>query len=395
MIENPYLEEAKKRGVIEWSFGGPTPSMTTFNDRSLMITKYGFSIPNQEAVHYIADLSPVIETFAGSGYWSWMLKQAGCDVVSTDDHSWPSVSSYPLRFGKWAEVKNVKAQNAAKTDRTLMMSWPPMSDAAAEALSAYLGNDLVYIGEGREGCTANLRFFDILEDEWELVNAVNIPRHLMIHDVMYHYTRKNKNKIAQRPPVTGWRADVISSSPPLHGFVPGKKIIVNDKMQQGYEYVLKMPIGDLSDIGMRPFHSPAEMMALGVFEGHYFTDCIGELPREWLLGARISPLAPNIRFNHYGEKSRSSLAEWRSNGWIAEQDPRGWFQWFYRAYLGRRTDDDERQVCRWRNFAPRHQGQIISKAKKLGKRADDLDIHPRQRQGLLQWSHDHVMAGQA
>jgi hypothetical protein len=191
------------------------------------------------------------------------------------------------------------------------------------------------------------------------------------------------------PSLDEWRRAVEKSSRPLDRFVPGLKIKVNDLMQTGYSYELVRPVGDLSDLGMRPHLTPAEMLAAGVFEGKYLNDCIAELPREWLLAARVSLRSPDPSINHYGAKSRSSLAEWRENGWIEDQDPRGWFQWYCRAWLGRRTPDDVRQAKRWKSFAPRHQAQIKAKAQKLGKEPGDPSVHPRQRQGLLQWAHKH------
>ena len=50
--------------------------------------------------------------------------------------------------------------------------------------------------------------------------------------------------------------------------------------------------------------------------------------------------------NRFGVKASQSLSDWELAGWIAEQDPRGWFQWYLRFFYGRRSPDDERQISR-------------------------------------------------
>ena len=52
--------------------------------------------------------------------------------------------------------------------------------------------------------------------------------------------------------------------------------------------------------------------------------------------------------NKFGVSCGQSIEEWEAAGWIAhDYDVRGWFQWYCRFFLGRRCDDDERQVGRW------------------------------------------------
>jgi len=162
----------------------------------------------------------------------------------------------------------------------------------------------------------------------------------------------------------------------------GDIVTVNDSMQRGYSYeIVATPGGDFMP-GFEPRYSPKEMLALGVFEGKYCNDCRGELPADWYEGAKIAD-KPDPSLNCFGIKSRQPLSVWRDKGWIMGPDPRGWFQWYCRYYLGRRLPEiDAAQVKRWRAFS-RHAGQIRANCD-----PGDLFCRPRQRQALLQWSHD-------
>lgn len=133
------------------------------------------------------------------------------------------------------------------------------------------------------------------------------------------------------------------------------------------------------DAGFDPAFTPAEMLALGVFEGKYLNSTRDEYPKSWFLRAKLSDV-PDPSLNLFKVKSRQPLSIWEGNGWIHPQDPWGWFQWYARYYTGRRTEDDARQIRRWRAFK-RHSQQVVINGGDLTKRH-------RQRQGLLQWSWD-------
>lgn len=164
--------------------------------------------------------------------------------------------------------------------------------------------------------------------------------------------------------------------------VINQKIAVFDKMQVDYTYILAAAVGENFAPDFCPYFSPAEMLRLGVFEGKYLSDCIREFPAEWYDGAKISE-NPDVSVNLFGVKSRQSLGVWRQKGWIYGPDPRGWFQWYCRYFLGRRLDDVDRiQIGRWKGFA-RHAGQVRANCY-----PGDVFCRPRQRQALLQWSHD-------
>lgn len=149
-------------------------------------------------------------------------------------------------------------------------------------------------------------------------------------------------------------------------------------MQQG-EYHRTRPAGDLRDHPeFTPFYTPQQMLEMGVFEGRYLNSCRAEYPVSWFIDAQLRDV-PDERANYFKLKSRMPTSWWQEKGLINDQDPRGWFEWYCRFWMGRRTDDDTRQIKRWRQIA-RHSGQV----KKGGN--GDSTKHARQRQTLLQWS---------
>ncbi len=160
-------------------------------------------------------------------------------------------------------------------------------------------------------------------------------------------------------------------------------VTVNDTMQQGYTYVLNEPMGKNFDPEFTPELSPQEMLALGVFGGKYMTDCRDEFPDEWFVNARLSPEKSDPKLNFFQVDASQSLDEWEKKGWIFEEDPRGWFQWYCRYYMGRRLlEEDQRQIKRWKAIR-RHVSQV-----KKNCVAGDLQCRPRQRQALLHWAYD-------
>ncbi|MCC7004932.1 hypothetical protein IT397_03380 [Candidatus Nomurabacteria bacterium] len=163
-----------------------------------------------------------------------------------------------------------------------------------------------------------------------------------------------------------------------------KKIIVHDKMQNGYEYLLTKKEGQDFDNNFRPELTPKDMLEIGVFGGKYMTDCKDEFPTSWFKNAKLSPQKHDSNLNFFGINASHPLSVWRKNGWIDEKnDPRGWFQWYCRYYLGRRIpNEDERQIKRWRMMA-RHVAQV-----KKNCREKDLLCRRKQRQALLHWAID-------
>ncbi|UDQ97009.1 hypothetical protein AAEX28_08135 [Lentisphaerota bacterium WC36G] len=161
-----------------------------------------------------------------------------------------------------------------------------------------------------------------------------------------------------------------------------RKIIVNDLMQQNYQYQLTELIGQNFAEDFTPDLTPKQMLELGVFGGKYMTDCRNEFPDSWFENAKLCTEFHNAELNFFKINASQPLRVWREKGWICEEhDPRGWFQWYCRYYYGRRCSDDERQIKRWR-MMKRHLIQVFKNCELL-----DMNCRRRQRQALLHWAY--------
>ncbi|HEX2512754.1 MAG TPA: hypothetical protein VHK44_09195 [Xanthobacteraceae bacterium] len=162
-----------------------------------------------------------------------------------------------------------------------------------------------------------------------------------------------------------------------------KTAVVRDKMQRGYRYALIAPRGRNFDPEFKPELTPKEMLRLGVFGGKYMTDCRAEFPKNWFDRARLASGKRDPSLNFFGVDASQPLSVWRKKGWIHADDPRGWFQWYCRYYLGRRMpDEDPRQIKRWKAMR-RHVKQVQRHCE-----SGELTCRKRQRQALLHWAYD-------
>lgn len=162
-------------------------------------------------------------------------------------------------------------------------------------------------------------------------------------------------------------------------------IHVHDRMQHGYSYELSEPVGKRFDPRFKPNLTPKQMLELGVFGGVYMRDCAAEFPGDWFVHAKFQhegSFKPDPNINYFGVNASEPLSVWQEKGWIHPQDPRGWFQWYCRYFLGRRSKDDDRQIKRWMAIA-RHIAQIRKNC-----HPGDANCRRRQRQAVLHWAYD-------
>jgi len=156
-----------------------------------------------------------------------------------------------------------------------------------------------------------------------------------------------------------------------------------------------------------PKMTPKQCIQSGIFGGIYFNPIGGrpgilgasvdikykEFPQDWFKGLKPSFYLGrryDASKNKYNVVCGSNQSAWESKGWIDPQDPRGWFQWYMRFYMGRRTDDDNRQIKRWQQVTGvngRWKKNLVNKIK-YKRNIDDYSISPRVRQTLLHWAYE-------
>lgn len=170
----------------------------------------------------------------------------------------------------------------------------------------------------------------------------------------------------------------------MNTYHPGSLIKVNEDYQDNYEYELSENPGENFDVEFKPELTPKEMLSLGIFGGNYFNSAPGEFPADWFSNVQFSDGDyADKSLNYFNINASQPLSVWEKNGWIYPEDPKGWFLWYCRYYLGRRIpEEDERQIKRWKNIK-RH----ISQLKKACAPGDE-SCRPRQRQAILHWAYD-------
>ncbi len=163
-----------------------------------------------------------------------------------------------------------------------------------------------------------------------------------------------------------------------------KQILVNEDYQKGYAYALTKEMGSEFDERFKPQLTPTEMLKLGIFGGDYFNAVPHEFPAEWFDGIRFTTIdTADKNLNYFKVNASQPLSEWVEKDWIYFEDPKGWFLWYCRYYMGRRIEtEDNRQIKRWLNIK-RHVSQLQNNCVR-----GDIACRPRQRQALLHWAYD-------
>ena len=144
-------------------------------------------------------------------------------------------------------------------------------------------------------------------------------------------------------------------------------------------------------MSFNPNKTPIEIIKEGAFSGTYFRDIYSSINGRWYRNSWkefnfLHDIDPklylsnyyDVKVNKYKINCGTSLRFWENKGW------------YCRYYLGRHSDDDERQIARWNNIVNRFKGVIVKMIKSRNAKYNDYSISPKIRQILLHWGYELV-----
>jgi len=184
LVRNPYLEEFESTSPA-WRVPPEMRKLSfeRYQLRQELVAKYAWAIPSQEAVELLVRHSPLVEMGAGTGYWAWLVRQAGGDVLAFDRYPPPDRRNrWHAGRQPWTEVKPGGARLLAKhPDRTLFLCWPPEDEPMGiDSVRAYRGDTVIFAGEPTSAGEVVREL-----DRWDLTETLDIPRWEGIHDRLF------------------------------------------------------------------------------------------------------------------------------------------------------------------------------------------------------------------
>lgn len=164
--------------------------------RNKAIQKYGFAILSENVIDRLKKYAPILEVGAGTGYWAYEFQKRAIDYIATDlKISENSYFKFDEKKSKhWTNVENLSAEEAIEKypNRTLLICWPCYNEPwAYDAVCQFKGDYVIYVGEGYEGCTADDQFHYYMDENFYLIDELNLFQWRGFHDRVFVY-RRNK-----------------------------------------------------------------------------------------------------------------------------------------------------------------------------------------------------------
>tara|TARA_A100001015_G_scaffold282666_1_gene347201 strand:- start:3316 stop:3987 length:672 start_codon:yes stop_codon:yes gene_type:complete len=156
-----------------------------------------------------------------------------------------------------------------------------------------------------------------------------------------------------------------------------------------------------------PNLSPRQIFLLGSFGGTYWREIKSKYfskklknmhknyPKSWWKEIPDDHLTRKFEdydksINKYGVRVGTPLEFWEDKGWIKKNHPYGWVHWYCDFFIGKRCEDDGRQIKRWKGLAStngRFMRFLVTQIIKKNGDWDDESISPKIRQVLQHWGY--------
>jgi hypothetical protein len=113
--------------------------------------RFSYVLPEQRLLEMVKGYSPLVELGAGTGYWAYLLRLMGADVIAYDTAPLGAArqNRYHPDVRPWTEVLQgdlpILSEHPA---RTLFLCWPPLFSTISDALHFYSGDIVLLIGDG-------------------------------------------------------------------------------------------------------------------------------------------------------------------------------------------------------------------------------------------------------
>ena len=129
--------------------------------RQGLARRFSYVLPEAHLLEVVRRYSPLVELGAGTGYWTYLLRLIGADIVAYDiaPVGGTRENRYHPNVTPWADVLSGDLPVLSRhVDRSLFVCWPPTYSALWEALRFYAGEYVIYVGDhgGRAARLAGL-----------------------------------------------------------------------------------------------------------------------------------------------------------------------------------------------------------------------------------------------
>jgi len=173
-----------------------------FYIRKVFIELFSFSIPSKESLEEIKEFvgnQVVSEYMSGTGYWAYLMNKAGIKTIPSDipmGIGGVDTDVYPL--SKARNFMNLEIQDVMSVEvdpnRVIMMSWIPLGSNIGDNILGQMvaGQKLILVGEEKGGCTGTRSTFCMIDEYFDKIRDISIPRFVGLNDRISLYIRNSK-----------------------------------------------------------------------------------------------------------------------------------------------------------------------------------------------------------